>query len=49
MDTAEKLSCDERDRFLSILDKDSVNAAILFRRLAETLGERLVALYPAIV
>ena len=39
----------ERDRFLSILDKDSVNSAILFRRLAETLGERLVALYPAIV
>jgi len=39
----------ERNRFLSILDKDSENAAMLFRRLAETLGERLVALYPAIV
>ena len=39
----------ECDRFLSILDKDSENAAILFKRLAETLGERLVELYPTTV
>ena len=39
----------ERDRFLRILDKDAGNAAILYRRLAETLGERLVSLYPATV
>ncbi|MBT8351283.1 MAG: cyclic nucleotide-binding domain-containing protein [Deltaproteobacteria bacterium] len=39
----------ERDRFLEILDKDSEDAAILYKRLAETLGERLLALYPATV
>jgi len=36
----------ERDRFLGILEKDSDNAAILFKRLAETLGKRLVEIYP---
>ena len=39
----------ERDRFLEILDKNSEDAAILYKRLAETLGERLLALYPATV
>jgi len=39
----------QRGRFLEILDKDSGDAAILFKRLAETLGERLLALYPATV
>jgi CRP-like cAMP-binding protein len=39
----------ERNTFLGILDKDSENAAILFKRLAETLGDRLLALYPATI
>ena len=36
----------ERDRFLSILEKDYENAALLYKRLAETLGKRLVEIYP---
>jgi len=36
----------ERNRFLGILEKDSENTAILFKRLAETLGKRLVEIYP---
>jgi len=39
----------ERDRFLSILDRDSENAAMLFKRLAETLGKRLIEIYPSTV
>ena len=39
----------ERDRFLASLEKDSNNAAILYKRLAETLGNRLLALYPATI
>ncbi len=38
-----------RDTFLEILDKDAENAAILYKRLAETLGNRLLALYPATI
>jgi len=32
----------DRDRLLESLDKESENAAILFKRLAETLGKRLI-------
>lgn len=39
----------ERNTFLGILDKDAENAAILYKRLAETLGNRLLALYPATI
>lgn len=39
----------DRGNFLSILNKDSENAAILFKRLAETLGERLIEIYPSTV
>jgi len=39
----------ERDRFLKILEKDLENAAILFKRLAETLGRRLIETYPTTV
>ena len=38
-----------RDTFLGILEKDAENAAILYKRLAETLGNRLLALYPATI
>ena len=36
----------ERDRFLRILETNSENAAMLFKRLAITLGKRLVQTYP---
>ncbi len=39
----------ERVTFLGILDKDAENAAVLYKRLAETLGNRLLALYPATI
>jgi len=39
----------ERNRFLKILDKDSEDAAILYKRLAEILGERLLTIYPATI
>ncbi len=37
-----------RDVFLEILNKYPQNEALLFRRLAEMLGNRLLELYPAI-
>jgi len=39
----------ERDRFLRILETNSENAAILFKRLAKELGKRLIETYPTIV
>jgi len=39
----------ERDRFLRILETNSDNAAILFKRLAKTLGKRLIETYPTTV
>ena len=38
----------DRQSFLSILNKNPANEAILFRRLAEMLGNRLLELYPNI-
>ena len=38
----------DRERFLTILGKNSNNEAILFKRLAEMLGNRLLELYPNI-
>ena len=37
-----------RDHFLEILEKYPQNEALLFKRLAEMLGNRLLELYPAI-
>ena len=37
-----------RQAFLNILGKNAVNEAILFKRLAEMLGNRLLELYPNI-
>jgi len=37
-----------RDKFLEILKKYPQNEALLFKRLAETLGNRLLELYPTI-
>lgn len=38
----------DRDVFLKILDRYPKNEALLFRRLAEMLGNRLLELYPTI-
>jgi hypothetical protein len=38
----------DRDVFLRILKKYPKNEALLFRRLAEMLGNRLLELYPTI-
>ena len=38
----------DRERFLKILKKNSANEALLFKRLAEMLGNRLLQLYPTI-
>ena len=38
----------DRDSFLQILNRNPANEAQLFRRLAETLGNRLLELYPTI-
>jgi len=38
----------DRDNFLKILGKYPQNEALLFKRLAEMLGNRLLELYPAI-
>ena len=38
----------DRDSFLEMLQKNSVNEALLFKRLAEMLGNRLLELYPSI-
>jgi CRP-like cAMP-binding protein len=38
----------DRDDFLEILKKYPQNEALLFRRLAEMLGNRLLELYPTI-
>ncbi|MGD8521137.1 MAG: cyclic nucleotide-binding domain-containing protein [Desulfobacterales bacterium] len=38
----------DRERFLMILEDNSINQAILFKRLAEMLGNRLLELYPNI-
>ncbi len=38
----------DRERFLQILTKNTANEALLFRRLAEMLGNRLLELYPTI-
>lgn len=37
-----------RDKFLEILSKYPQNGALLYQRLAETLGNRLLELYPTI-
>jgi CRP-like cAMP-binding protein len=39
----------DRDEFLKFLHDDSKNAAILYQRIAETLGKRLLEIYPSIV
>ncbi len=36
----------DRDRFLEILQKNPANEALLFKRLAEMLGNRILELYP---
>ncbi|UCG06535.1 MAG: cyclic nucleotide-binding domain-containing protein, partial [Desulfobacterales bacterium] len=38
----------DRERFLAIVENNSANEAILFKRLAEMLGNRLLELYPNI-
>jgi CRP-like cAMP-binding protein len=38
----------DRENFLKILNKNPANEALLFRRLAEMLGNRLLELYPTI-
>jgi len=38
-----------RDEFLKVLHDDSKNAAILYKRISETLGKRLIEIYPSIV
>ena len=38
----------DRQGFLNLLEKNPINEAILFRRLAEMLGNRLLELYPNI-
>lgn len=38
----------DRDTFLGLLQKNSANEALLYKRLAEMLGNRLLELYPAI-
>ena len=38
----------DRDSFLKLLQKNSDNEALLFKRLAEMLGNRLLELYPTI-
>ena len=38
----------DRTSFLALLQKNSANEALLFRRLAEMLGNRLLELYPTI-
>jgi CRP-like cAMP-binding protein len=38
----------DRDSFLEILQKNANNEALLFKRLAEMLGNRLLELYPTI-
>ena len=38
----------DRDNFLKMLQKNSANEALLFKRLAEMLGNRLLELYPSI-
>ena len=37
-----------RNRFLDILHKNSANEALLYKRLSEMLGNRLLELYPTI-
>lgn len=39
----------DRDRFLKILAKDFENAAMLYKRISETLGKRLLEIYPSLV
>ena len=38
----------DRNSFLELLQKNSANEALLFKRLAEMLGNRLLELYPTI-
>jgi len=38
----------DRDSFLEIMQKNAANEALLFKRLAEMLGNRLLELYPSI-
>jgi len=38
----------DRDIFLELLQKNSANEALVYRRLAEMLGNRLLELYPTI-
>ena len=38
----------DRDSFLDILHKNSANEALLYKRLSEMLGNRLLELYPTI-
>lgn len=46
--TATELLRFDRESFLEILTKNPANEALLFRRLAEMLGNRLLELYPTI-
>lgn len=39
----------DRTNFLALLQKNSANEALLFRRLAEMLGNRLLEIYPTII
>ncbi|MBT8363899.1 MAG: cyclic nucleotide-binding domain-containing protein [Deltaproteobacteria bacterium] len=47
IDPAKLLKFD-RDSFLDILHKNSANEALLYKRLSEMLGNRLLELYPTI-
>jgi CRP-like cAMP-binding protein len=38
----------DRNSFLELLQKNSANEALLFKRLAEMLGNRLLEIYPAV-
>jgi CRP-like cAMP-binding protein len=46
--TATELLRFDRDSFLKILTRNPANEALLFKRLAEMLGNRLLELYPTI-
>ena len=45
---AAKLLKFDRDSFLDLLHKNSANEALLYKRLSEMLGNRLLELYPTI-
>ena len=39
----------DRERFLNEIEKNAENAVVLYKRLSETLGRRLIDIYPSTV